>query len=133
VHVDGVFAGDDILDGAAADFARGLVGLGGVRHGDGIDGISICRVSVVAGVQTGIVKVRRQNLEVASVRAKSLYQLDQIRLAQAGVGDNAVHVTVTAARFQVDLTSIINQSLPLPPPHSRYTILLRHTHPFYAP
>lgn len=52
MHVDGVFAGDNVLDGAAADLAGGLVGLGGVRHGDGIDGISICRVSVVAGVQT---------------------------------------------------------------------------------
>ena len=58
MHVDGVFAGDNILDGAAADLAGGLVGLGGVRHGDGIDGISICRVSVVAGVQTEAAKVR---------------------------------------------------------------------------
>jgi hypothetical protein len=42
--VDGVLAGDDILDGAATLgtglAGGGLVGLGGVRHGDGVDGIS---------------------------------------------------------------------------------------------
>jgi hypothetical protein len=134
VHVDGVFAGDNILDGAAADLAGGLVCLGGVRHGDGIDGISICRVSVVAGVQTGNARLRRIWWCVRPLEPRVSIRLVSIRLANTGVAD---HNSRDDGRVWLACRvhpPIINQSVRSPtPPHFRYTILLRHTHLFYAP
>lgn len=52
MHVDGVLAGNDILESAATLLGLaggGLVGLAGLRHGDGVRGCIGCRLSMVAG------------------------------------------------------------------------------------